>query len=97
MIQIQGLYPAKTGLIYDSPMLRITFHGTPLGNLTIDIEVLNGNGANTGYLNLNIKKEDLVYKTEITDPYDSLLNAIQENIILQLQSENTHNATFSII
>lgn len=96
MIQIQGLYPAKTGLIYDSPQLHITFHGIPNGEIAVDVAVVNADGVTTGQMVLQIKRAELVY-TANPDPYEGLLQAIQQNIILQLQNDNSHNAQFSIM
>lgn len=96
MIQVTGLYPSKTGLIFDNPTLQIEFHGIPLGGLAIDISVLNTEGNNVGFLKFSINRNELVYDPQINDPYDSLITALQENIIQQMQLNNPHNAIFQI-
>lgn len=97
MIQVTGLYPSKTGLMFDSPTLRIEFHGVPLGGLAIDVTALNAEGSMVGTLGFLVNRGELVYDPQISDPYDSLVMALQQNIIQQMQVNNPYNAIFQII
>jgi len=97
VIQVTGLYPSKTGVIFDSPTLRIEFHGIPLGGLAIDVTALNAEGNMVGTLGFFVNRGELVYDPQISDPYDSLVMALQQNIIQQMQVNNPYNATFAIL
>lgn len=97
MIQVTGLYPSKTGVIFESPTLQIEFHGIPLGGLAIDVIALNAEGNMVGTLGFFVNRGKLVYDPKISDPYDSLVMALQQNIIQQMQLNNPYNAIFKII
>lgn len=111
MIQVSGFYPSPTGVVFDSPELIIEFHGMPMGKIGIDIvaqkTIVVENpepeqapsftkrlGNLPGFI---IDRADLVYNNLISDPYDSLLYAIQNRILTVLSQNNPYNAGFKIV
>jgi len=94
MVAITGLYPNKSGVIYDSPTLQIEFHGISMGGLAVEARVLNAEGQSIGVMAFDVKRADLVY-TANPDPYEALVEAIQANIIAQMTAANPYNATFA--
>lgn len=96
MIHLNGLYPAKTGIVYNNATLHIEFHGTPLGKLAIDVKVINNENQCVGYMNFFILREELIYNNDIVDPYDRIIDAIQKNILNELIKENPYNCTFTL-
>jgi hypothetical protein len=92
-IQVTGLFqnPA-TGLIYESPKLLLVPHLEYAGVINMDVHI-GGNGT-VPYS--NVDRTTLTFNTEITDPYNQLIDALETMAISNLQTANPINeqATF---
>ena len=97
MIQVTGLYSKNPGVVWENPILYIEFHGLPMGLLLVDVLVKNGEGATIGAFPFQVQKENLTFDPQISDPYNSLVNALQEKIAASLQLSNPYNATFQVL
>ena len=92
-VKVTGLFqnPA-TGLIYESPLLTLVPHLEYAGVINMDVHISN-NGT-VPYS--NVDRTTLTFNTEITDPYNQLIDALETMIINNLQTANPINeqATF---
>ena len=92
-IQVTGLFqnPA-TGLIYESPKLTLVPHLEYAGVINMDVHI-GGNGT-VPYS--NVDRTTLTFNTEITDPYNQLIDGLETMVISNLQTANAINeqATF---
>jgi hypothetical protein len=107
-IQVTGLFqnPA-TGLIHQSPKLILVPHLEYAGVINMDVHI-NGpspivvphsteNMCIVGTVPYsNIDRATLTYDSEITDPYNQLIDALETMVIANLQTANPINeqATF---
>ena len=107
-IQVTGLFqnPA-TGLIHQSPKLKLVPHLEYGGVINMDVHITGPSPAtiphsteNTNVVGTvpysNVDRTTLTFNTEITDPYNQLIDALETMVISNLQDANTINeqATF---
>ena len=87
-IQVTGLFqnPA-TGLIYESPKLTLVPHLEYAGVINMDVHIA-GNGT-VPYS--NVDRTTLTFNTEITDPYNQLIDGLETMVIANLQTANPIN------
>jgi hypothetical protein len=87
-IQVTGLFqnPA-TGLIHQSPKLKLVPHLEYAGVINMDVHI-EGNGT-VPYS--NIDRSTLTFNTEITDPYNQLIDGLETMVIANLQTANPIN------
>jgi|LakMenE18May11ns_1017448.scaffolds.fasta_scaffold9951356_5 hypothetical protein len=87
-VQVTGLFqnPA-TGLIYQSPLLTLVPHLEYAGIINMDVHIA-GNGT-VPYS--NVDRTTLTYNTEITDPYNQLIDALETMVINNLKDANEIN------
>jgi hypothetical protein len=87
-IQVTGLFQSTaTGLIYQSPILKLVPHLAYAGQIKMDV-FIGDNGA-IGYE--NIDKSTLTYDLTITDPYTQLIDALDTFVIDNLKDANDIN------
>lgn len=94
-IQVIGLFQnPTTGLIYQSPKLTLIPHLEYAGLINMDVHIGDRLGT-VPYSNIN--RSSLVYNTDITDPYNQLIDALENMVINDLQNSNDINkaSTFS--
>jgi hypothetical protein len=100
-IQVTGLFKNPTSqLIHESPLLKISAHLLYRGDLHVDLLVVSQNGvARDSAIYPNLDRKDLTFDASISDPYDSLILALETFLIAELQSENSINtgSIFTIV
>lgn len=89
-IQVTGLFQnPTTGLIYQSPKLTLDPHLEYAGLMNMDVHIGDRNGT-VPYS--NIDRSLLKYNTEITDPYNQLIDALETMVIDNLKNANEINS-----
>lgn len=100
-IQVTGLFKSPISqLIHESPLLKISAHLLYQGDLNVDLLITSPDGLNRDSIVYpNLDREDLTFDASISDPYDSLIRAIETFLISKLQSENSINtgSIFNIV
>jgi hypothetical protein len=102
-IQVTGLFqnPA-TGLIHQSPKLKLVPHLEYAGVINMDVHITGPSSAtiphsteNTSVVGTvpysNIDRSTLTFNTEITDPYNQLIDGLETMVISNLQTANPIN------
>jgi hypothetical protein len=88
-IKVTGYFQnPTTGFIHQSPLLTLVPHLTYRGGMTMDVHIEGG--GTVAYQ--SIDKNSLVYNSEITDGYSSLIDALETYVISNLQASNDVNA-----
>lgn len=113
MIRVKGFFknPAS-GVYVKDPVLLVDFHGAAKGKLLNDVNICedksveadpeNGIEKVTNYEQVGafpfIKdRNELVYSTKVSDPYDQILLAVQDAVMLEIQeSEENKNCILTI-
>jgi hypothetical protein len=89
-IKVTGLFQNPiSGLIYQSPLLKLVPILQYYGMVQMDVFIDENIGSIPYQM---ISRSGLTYDNQITDPYDQLINALEDYVISDLQSANTINS-----
>ena len=89
-IQVTGLFQNPiSGLIYQSPTLKLVPILQYYGMVQMDV-FINENVGSVPYQ--MISRTELTYDTQIMDPYDQLIDALENYVIDDLQNANPINS-----
>jgi hypothetical protein len=89
-IQVTGLFQNPiSGLIYQSPTLKLVPILQYYGMVQMDVFINENVGAVPYPM---ISRNELTYDTQITDPYDQLIDALENYVIDDLQNANSINS-----
>jgi hypothetical protein len=91
-IQVTGLFQnPKSKQLFQSPKLELVPHLTYRGEIKMDVNIISDYNGAIGYE--NIDRDLLQYDTEITDPYNQLIDAL-ETFVIQDVSISNPDCTF---
>ena len=99
MLKVSGFQKTDNGLFSKDPIIKTTIHLNPMGRISVDLHFLDQK-TNTQVLFQSVsgvKREDLTYNTEIIDPYDSLINAVEDWLIKNFFDESVEVEIVQIV
>ena len=98
-IQVIGLFQnPQSKLIYQNPILKLVPHLQYPGKLSMDV-LIDASGSIGAIGFNNVDKNTLTYISASTNPYDSLIQSLENYVIGQLQNSTSFNssASFNIV
>lgn len=91
-IQVTGLFQnPQSNQLFQSPKLELVPHLTYRGVIKMDAHIISDYKGTIGYENIN--RDSLQYDTQITDPYNQLIDAL-ETFVIQDVSISNPDCTF---
>ena len=97
-IQVIGLFKNPTSnLIHESPSMKLVPILSHKGKIDLDVHI-NDFGVDT-IVYKDIDRTSIPYDNTITDPYDRIIQALEEYVIQNLKNSNSINmgSTFTKI
>jgi hypothetical protein len=89
-IKVTGLFQNPiSGLIYQSPLLKLVPILQYYGMVQMDVFIDENIGSIPYQM---ISRSGLTYDNQITDPYDQLIDALEDYVIADLQNANSINS-----
>lgn len=83
MLKLTGLKKINEKNVYVKGIrVALSIYLTPLGSINLDIHYLESNSnEEVAREYISVERNSLVYDEAITDPYDQMLNAIEDLLI----------------
>lgn len=86
-IQVTGLFQnPQSKQLFQSPKLELVPHLTYRGVIKMDVHIISDYKGTIGYE--NIDRDILQYDTQITDPYNQLIDALETFVIENVSTSN---------